>query len=310
MNQQLPIICLMGPTATGKTDLAIELVQRFPLEIISVDSAMVYRDMNIGTAKPTLEALLKAPHRLINLRDPAEPYSVGNFRVDVQAAIEEIRQQGKVPLLVGGTMLYFYILQNSMASLPEADQTIREALVIEAERIGWPAMHKKLEVVDPVTASQLHPNDSQRIQRALEIYEITGQSMTSLQNLHSSKPFPYKFINIILEPQDRKHLHDRIAERFANMLAQGFLEEVKQLRKRNDLNVQLPSIRTVGYRQAWAYFDGQYDKEMLKERAVIATRQLAKRQLTWLRRWQEASRFYFENKNLYQQTIQYLKGRL
>lgn len=310
MYPKKPIISLMGPTASGKTDLAIALIQHFPVEIISVDSAMVYRGMNIGTAKPTPEALKKAPHHLIDLCDPVMPYSAGHFRTDALALIEEIIARNKIPLLVGGTMLYFHVLQNGVASLPIADPLIRETLTQEADAIGWPQMHEKLKQIDPEMSAQLHPNDSQRIQRALEVYKITGKTMTELQATQIAEALPYRFITIALEPKNRKHLHYRIEQRFQSMMATGFLEEVKQLKLREDLHPKLPSIRTVGYRQAWSYLSGEYAIKTMQDRAVFATRQLAKRQLTWLRRWKNVSRFYFEDQHLQNQVIRYLQKEL
>ncbi len=308
MNQSMqPVICLMGPTATGKTELAIRLVQQFPCEIVSVDSAMVYRDMNIGTAKPTPEELIKAPHQLIDLCDPVIAYSAGGFRQDAIAAMIKIINRGKIPLLVGGTMLYFHVLQNGMAVLPKAEDAVRESLLREAEKIGWQGLYRKLQHIDPKMAVQLHPNDSQRIQRALEIYEITGQTMTELRKVHSAQSLPYTFVNLIIEPQDRGCLHRRIEQRFKLMLKAGFLEEVAQLKSRHDLHDGLPSIRTVGYRQVWAYLNNEYSKEKMQERVIIATRQLAKRQLTWLRSWNMSCRFYFEDQRLFSQLALYLE---
>jgi len=304
---QPAVICLMGPTATGKTKLAIKLVQQFPCEIVSVDSAMVYCGLNIGTAKPTPEALIKAPHWLIDLCDPAIAYSAGRFRQDAIAAMIKIINRGKIPLLVGGTMLYFHVLQNGMAVLPKAEDAVRRHLLREAEKIGWQGLYTKLRHIDPEMAAQLHPNDSQRIQRALEIYEITGQTMTELHKAHSAQSLPYTFVNLIIEPQDRGCLHHRIEQRFQRMLKAGFLEEVVQLKSRHDLHAGLPSIRTVGYRQAWAYLNNEYSKEKMQERVIVATRQLAKRQLTWLRSWKKSTRFYFENKRLFSQLSLYLK---
>lgn len=302
MEKQLAnIICLMGPTATGKTELAIKLKDDFPVEIVSVDSAMVYRHMDIGTAKPTPEELIKAPHHLINLRDPAAPYSAGDFRLDVERVIQSILKRGKIPLLVGGSMLYFHILQNGVAQLPSADERIRINLLEEAKNFGWAFMHKKLERIDPKIADQIHPNDSQRIQRALEVFTISGNSMSSLQKKAIKTFSNYRFINITLEPADRKNLHERIRKRFLVMLEKGFLDEVEQLWKREDLTTDLPSIKCVGYRQVWSYFDGLYDQVTLQEKIIVATRQLAKRQLTWLRHWNPVWRFYFEDNNCYQQ---------
>ena len=289
------IICLMGPTACSKTNLAIELAQKFPFEIISVDSAMVYRGMDIGTAKPTAEELALAPHRLINICDPAEAYSVGRFCEDAKREIKDIHQHGKIPLLVGGTMLYFHLLQTGLTDLPGADEAIRANINAEAESLGWAAMHTKLRDIDPVSAAHIHPNDSQRIQRALELYYYTGQTMTERHASQIFKPLPYDIVNFIIAYKNRKTLHQRIAMRFDAMLDQGLIEEVKKLYARDDLNENLPSIRTVGYRQVWHYLKGEYDLTTLRERAIIATRQFAKRQYIWLRPWKDAMWFYHED---------------
>jgi tRNA dimethylallyltransferase len=293
------VFCLMGPTASGKTDLAVQLVQHYPFEIISVDSAMVYRGMDIGTAKPTSAELTKAPHHLINICDPASPYSAGKFRQDALQVIDEIVARDKIPLFVGGTMLYFNVLQNGVAQLPTADEAIRLSLNNKAKQLGWPAMHQQLQSIDPVIAKKLHPNDSQRIQRALEVHQICGKTMTELQKSQTLTQPPFQFINISIDVSDRIKLHQRIEKRFEIMLNQGFLEEVAQLKQRSDLHSMLPAIRTVGYRQAWSYLDGLYDQATMKQRAIIATRQLAKRQLTWLRRWKNLTTYQMDDKNLY-----------
>ena len=289
-----PVIFLMGPTCSGKTAAAIELVQRLPLEIISVDSAMVYRGMDIGTAKPTPEVLARAPHRLIDIRDPRASYSAGEFRTDALAAIDAIRQRGRVPLLVGGTGLYFRALERGLSPLPPADAATREALKAEADRQGWPALHARLATVDPQAAARIHPNDPQRIQRALEVHALTGRSLTDWWGAHVSE-FPYTVWKLVLCPGDREELHRRAAARFQQMLATGFLEEVQRLRDRGDLHPDLPAMRVVGYRQAWAHMEGRYDRAAMIRGAVTATRQLAKRQLTWLRaepgaQWLDACR--------------------
>ena len=272
----------MGPTASGKTDLAVELVRRFPFEIISVDSAMVYQGMDIGTAKPDQQTLEIAPHRMIDFLDPALPYSAAGFRDDALREIELIIQEGKVPLLVGGTMLYYKALLQGLSELPAADADIRNALLHEAGRFGWEHMHRRLEDVDPEAAARIHPNDPQRIQRALEVYELTGQSLTHWQT-KPIDPFPYQFRCLGLIPSDRGWLHDRIARRFRLMLEQGFEQEVQALYERGDLDDNMPSIRAVGYRQMWHYLRGDISREEMVERGIIATRQLAKRQHTWLR---------------------------
>ncbi|MDT8388216.1 MAG: tRNA (adenosine(37)-N6)-dimethylallyltransferase MiaA [Thiogranum sp.] len=276
-------VFLMGPTASGKTGVAVELVQQLPLEIISVDSALVYRGMDIGTAKPTAEVLRAAPHRLIDIRDPAESYSAAAFRADALNEMDEIVSRGKIPLLVGGTMLYFNALERGLSALPAADPEMRARLEAEARRDGWQTLHRRLEAIDPEAAQRIHPNDPQRIQRALEVYELTGESLTALCERGRNPAPGYRFLKIILAPADREYLHARIERRFRLMVEQGFLEEVGALRGRGDLHPELPAMRAVGYRQAWAYLDGELAQQDWQERAVIATRQYAKRQLTWLR---------------------------
>ncbi|MEA3242746.1 MAG: tRNA (adenosine(37)-N6)-dimethylallyltransferase MiaA [Pseudomonadota bacterium] len=273
----------MGPTASGKTGVAVELVQRLPLEIISVDSALVYRGMDIGTAKPDAETLRIAPHRLIDIRDPSEVYSVAEFRDDALREMEAIRARGNTPLLVGGTMLYFRALQQGLSDLPGADSGVRAQLEAEAREKGWQAMHTRLRRVDPQSAARIHPNDTQRIQRALEVYELSGLPLSELCAAGRQAPPAYRFLKIILAPEQREVLHQRIRQRFELMLAQGFLDEVRRLRAGRDLNPGLPSMRAVGYRQAWAHLEGELSQGEWVERAVIATRQYAKRQLTWLR---------------------------
>lgn len=272
----------MGPTAAGKTDLALDIANRFPVEIISVDSALVYRGMDIGTAKPEPEILSQYPHHLVNIIDPTESYSVGAFRADALKLMAEITARGNVPLLVGGTMLYFKALEHGLADLPVADMEIRAQLEYEAEQYGLVHLHERLSVVDPISAARIHINDPQRLQRALEVYEITGKSLTELTNVTTSQ-LPYRIIKLILSPFDRAVLHQRIARRYQSMVAKGFIDEVKALRRRKDCHPDLPSIRAVGYRQAWSHLAGEYDQEEMIEKAIIATRQMAKRQLTWLR---------------------------
>jgi len=276
------VIFLMGPTCSGKTAAAIELVQRLPLEIVSVDSAMVYRGMDIGTAKPTPEVLRRAPHRLIDIRDPSQSYSAGEFRRDALAAIEAIHGAGRVPLLVGGTGLYFRALERGLAPLPPADAAIRATLRAEADRLGWPALHARLAAIDPPAAARIHPNDPQRIQRALEVHALTGRSLTEWWAAHGGE-LPYGVWKFVLCPADREELRRRVEARFHQMLSEGFLEEVRRLRDRGDLHPDLPAMRVVGYRQAWAHLDGRCDRSGMTRAAVTATRQLAKRQLTWLR---------------------------
>ncbi|HSI38668.1 MAG TPA: tRNA (adenosine(37)-N6)-dimethylallyltransferase MiaA [Methylotenera sp.] len=274
----------MGPTASGKTGAAVELYSKLPVEIISVDSALVYRDMDIGTAKPDAETLAKAPHHLIDIIDPTSAYSAANFRTDALRLMADITARGKIPLLVGGTMLYFKALQGGLSGLPEANPEVRTRLDARAALIGWPAMHEKLALVDADTAARLQPNDAQRIQRALEVFEITGESMTALYAKQTSEALPYKLLKIALVPSDRKVLHERIALRFDQMLAAGFIDEVKALKaKYPELTPDSTSMRCVGYRQALEHLAGEYDAAELRDRGIFATRQLAKRQLTWLR---------------------------
>jgi len=282
-----PAIFLMGPTASGKTALAVSLVERFPLEIVSVDSALVYRDMNIGTAKPDAATLSRAPHHLLDIRDPTESYSAAAFCADAQRLMADITARGKVPLLVGGTMLYFRALLQGLDDLPRADPALRKKREIEAASRGWPALHVELAQVDPVTAQRLSPNDSQRIGRALEIYQLTGKPMSALLD-QAQTALPYRVLQLALIPSDRAVLHQRIATRFDTMLAEGLLDEVEALRKTYALTSDLPAMRAVGYRQAWAYLDGAIDRAGLREQGLAATRQLAKRQLTWLRSWPDA----------------------
>lgn len=274
----------MGPTASGKTGAGVDLYSKLPVEIISVDSALVYRDMDIGTAKPDADTLAKAPHHLINIIDPTSAYSAASFRSDALRLMAEITARGRVPLLVGGTMLYFKALEGGLSGLPEANQEVRARLDARAALIGWPAMHEKLALVDPETAARLQPNDAQRIQRALEVFEITGESMTALYAKQTSEAIPYKVLKIALVPSDRKVLHERIALRFDQMLVAGFINEVKALKaKYPQLTPESTSMRCVGYRQALEYLAGEYDAAELRDRVIFATRQLAKRQLTWLR---------------------------
>jgi tRNA dimethylallyltransferase len=279
------VVALMGPTASGKTAAALELARHVPVEIISVDSALVYREMDIGTAKPTAEERASVPHHLIDILDPSEAYSAMQFRQDTLRLVEEIRARGKLPLLVGGTMLYFKALQDGLDELPQADLEVRAQLDREAAELGVPALHARLATLDPETYARLKPNDSQRIQRALEIITLTGQPMSQLLAKAPKAELPFRLLSIALEPSDRSVLHERIARRFDTMLNQtgGLLEEVQRLRARGDLHLGLPSIRCVGYRQAWEYLDGTYDFATLREKGIAATRQLAKRQLTWLR---------------------------
>jgi len=285
----------MGPTAAGKTDLAIELTKVLPCELISVDSALVYRGLDIGSAKPSKEILAAYPHRLIDIRDPAESYSAAQFRADALEAMADITARGKIPLLVGGTMLYYKALIEGLADMPAADAAVRAELEAQAEALGLAELHRQLADVDPESAARIHPNDPQRLIRALEVYRVSGESMTA----HRQRQFaesraadagagghlPYTVASLAIAPADRHILHKRIALRFSQMLEQGFVDEVRTLRARSDLHAGLPSIRAVGYRQVWDYLDGKLTENEMRERGIIATRQLAKRQFTWLRGW-------------------------
>ncbi|EJD6368229.1 tRNA (adenosine(37)-N6)-dimethylallyltransferase MiaA [Providencia rettgeri] len=278
-------IFLMGPTASGKTALAIELRKHLPVEIISVDSALIYRGMDIGTAKPTAEELSQAPHRLIDILDPALPYSAADFRRDALNVMGEITAQGKIPLLVGGTMLYFKALLEGLSPLPSADPAIRSEIEQIAQKQGWDEIHRRLAEVDPVAAARIHPNDPQRLSRALEVYLISGQTLTEMTQT-AGEELPYNVFQFAIAPQDRKILHERIEQRFHQMINAGFEDEVRALYQRGDLHVDLPSIRCVGYRQMWSYLDGEISHDEMIYRGVCATRQLAKRQITWLRGWE------------------------
>lgn len=275
----------MGPTASGKTALAIELCQALPCEIISVDSALIYKEMDIGTAKPTAEELAQAPHRLIDILDPVQSYSVAEFRRDALAAMQDITERGRIPLLVGGTMMYYKALTDGLSTLPQADPLVRAEIEEQAEKNGWQALHQELQGIDPVSAQRIHPNDPQRLSRALEIYRISGKSMTEL-SLNKQPSAPYQFSQFAIAPSDRHILHDRIAQRFDIMLNSGFEAEVARLKSRADLHLDLPSMRCVGYRQMWQFLNGENNYQEMREKGLAATRQLAKRQLTWLRSWQ------------------------
>ena len=283
MRQLPPAIFLMGPTASGKTSVAVELAQRLPVELISVDSALVYRDMNIGTAKPDAATLARAPHHLIDIIDPTETYSAAAFRHDAQHLMADITARKKIPLLVGGTMLYFKALREGLSALPEADTEVRAVLDAEIAQHGIAQLHRELAKVDAETAVRLAPNDTQRIQRAMEIYRITGQPMSELIRLQKRHELPYRILSIALVPSDRAQLHARIAARFKAMLELGLLDELKMLRSKYPLHPDLPSMRCVGYRQAWQHLEGEISEAELLDKGVAATRQLAKRQLTWLR---------------------------
>ncbi|MET0937523.1 MAG: tRNA (adenosine(37)-N6)-dimethylallyltransferase MiaA [Luteibacter sp.] len=284
-------IFLMGPTASGKTALACALADRFPVGLISVDSALVYRGLDIGSAKPDAATLARYPHELVDIRDAAQPYSAADFRTDALAAMDRAANAGRVPLLVGGTGLYFRAVQRGLSDLPEADPMVRERLAAEAATVGWDALHARMAERDPVAGDRIRPGDAQRIQRALEVMELTGRPLTELQNRANHAPFPWRMLKLALLPDDRKALHARIALRFDTMLADGFLDEVRGLRARGDLHPDLPAIRAVGYRQAWEFLDGQGDATNLRDRGIYATRQLAKRQITWLRSELDARTF-------------------
>jgi len=283
-NRPLAVL-LMGPTAAGKTDLAMALHECLGCELISVDSAMVYRGMDIGTAKPSAEELARAPHRLIDIRDPADPYSAEDFRQDALREMAAISETGGIPLLVGGTMMYYKHLTEGVANLPSSDPEVRAGIEALAAEGGLSAVHEALAEVDPASAQRIHVNDPQRLMRALEVQRISGRAMTELWREQRRETFPYRTLSIAVSPSERAVLHGRIAQRFDAMLAGDFLEEVAALRERADLHPGLPSMKSVGYRQAWEHLDGHYGREEFRERGVIATRQLAKRQLTWLRRW-------------------------
>ena len=273
---------LLGPTASGKSTLAMELAGRFPLEIVSVDSAQVYRGMDVGTAKPSLAERERVRHHLIDLIEPMESYSAGRFRADAVRAIGEIQGRGKVPLIVGGTMLYYRALAQGIDALPQAEPGLRAQIDARAARHGWPALHADLAKVDSVTAARLSPNDAQRIQRALEVFELSGKPISELQKSTAAE-LPFRLQAYALVPDDRAELHRRIAERFERMLQDGLVEELKALRRKHALHAGLPSMRCVGYRQVWGYLENEYGEAELREKGIAATRQLAKRQLTWLR---------------------------
>jgi len=310
MSEPLPTaIFLMGPTASGKTDLAIELCKHLPVEIISVDSALIYRDMDIGTAKPSAAELEKAPHRLINILDASESYSVARFYDDASREMQDIVSKGRIPLLVGGTMMYFRVLRDGIASMPSADEQVRSEINTLAAEHGWPYIHDLLAKVDPESAARIKPTDPQRLQRALEVYRVSGKTLTqhwaeqkTLQKNNigdtgnkeedgytvfesAIPPVPFRILSFAIAPSDRKVLHERIAQRFKLMLESGFQKEVECFRSRGDVALDMPSMRCVGYRQMWEYLDGEYDYDRMVEKGIVATRQLAKRQLTWLRAW-------------------------
>ena len=279
-----PAIFIMGPTASGKTALAMSLMKHLPVELISVDSALIYRGMDIGTAKPTAEELADAPHRLIDILDPTQAYSAADFRADALREMAEITARNKIPLLVGGTMLYFKALLEGLSPLPQANAAVRERIEKQAQEQGWNALHDQLSEIDPVAAMRIHPNDPQRLSRALEVFYISGKTLTELTKI-SGETLPYRVHQFAIAPTRRELLHSRIEERFSQMLSNGFEDEVRTLLARGDLHTDLPSIRCVGYRQMWSYLSGEFDYDEMVYRGVCATRQLAKRQMTWLRGW-------------------------
>lgn len=303
-------ILLMGPTASGKTDLAVELVEKLNADIISVDSAMVYKGMDIGSAKPSAQELARAPHRLIDICDPAEPYSAARFRDDALREMADISSQGKIPLLVGGTMLYYKTLLEGMHNLPDSDPIVRARLQQRLDSEGLARLHQELAEIDPESASRIHENDPQRTLRALEVFAITGKPLSQLHAEQEDNDFPYRTLQIALAPQDRSYLHQRIEKRFQQMMEQGFLQEVEALYQRGDLNPDLPSIKSVGYRQMWQYLEGELSLGEAIERGIIATRQLAKRQFTWLRSWKNLH--WVESQQpidtLYTETVQLLNS--
>lgn len=301
----LPILCLAGPTASGKSASTHILAQHWPIEVIVMDSATIYRDMDIGTAKPSTEEQAAIPHHLLDIRDPAESYSAAEFATDATRLIQEIRARGHYPVLCGGTMLYYKALREGLNDLPQADPTIRQQLDERAQEIGWPGMHEELTRIDPVTAARLAPRDSQRIQRALEIFHISGKTMSDwLKDKAQPQEGSHQYVTMSLEPEDRSWLHKRIAVRYHDMIEQGLLQEVEKLYQRPDLHPGLPSIRCVGYRQLWSYLDGEVSLDLAIEQAIAATRQLAKRQLTWLRSEPERQQFNCQNPQAAEQIVQ------
>lgn len=313
-----PVVFLMGPTASGKTGVAMQLAHDLPFDLISVDSTLVYRGLDIGTAKPTPEELALAPHQLIDIRDPAEVYSVADFLKDAHAAIGRSHAQGRIPLLVGGTMMYFNALLHGLADMPQADPALRARLEERAAEQGWPALHQELAAIDPDTAESLHPNHSQRIVRALEVYYLSGQTMSALRRRQNHPPLHQEFevVQLALVPRNRAILHQRIERRFLAMLNQGFEDEVRILHQRGDLSTNLPAVRAVGYRQMWEYLSGDSTRDEMVERAIAATRQLAKRQLTWLRKWPDLNTIHIDSPDGHElavseikwQALNYLEG--
>jgi tRNA dimethylallyltransferase len=304
------VVCLMGPTASGKSGLAVELAQCHGYDISSVDSALVYKGRDIGTAKPKAELLSKAPHRLIDIIDPLESYSAADFVVDAVEQAEEILLKGKTPLLVGGSMMYFNALQKGLAEMPKADAAVRAEIEREAQEKGWVALHEELQKIDPDAALRIHPNDPQRLQRALEVYRLTGKSMTQLWAQQEAVSLPFDMINMAVMPKERSVLHARIEQRFYDMMDQGFLAEVEGLYRRGDLSIDMPSMRCVGYRQLWQYLEGVDLLDDAIFKGVVASRQLAKRQLTWLRGWDDLMIFDSLSKDLLSETLNYIESRI
>jgi tRNA dimethylallyltransferase len=303
-------VFLMGPTASGKTELAAGLIRHFPVEIISVDSAMVYRGMAIGTARPDAGLLRAAPHRLIDFRDPGEPYSAAEFRRDALAEMAAITASGRIPLLVGGTLLYFRALERGLSAMPPADPGVRARLDAEARRIGLDGLHARLRQIDPIAAARIHAHDPQRIQRALEVYDLTGQPLSEFHEQGREAEFPYRLTRLIVAPRDRLLLQARIERRFRDMLAAGLVDEVRALYERGDLSAELPALRAVGYRQVWAFLAGCTSYEDMVKQAIVATRRYAKRQMTWLRGEIDAKWFVAEDPGVAEQLRRYLDSRL
>lgn len=304
------VVCLMGPTASGKTGLAVELAEHHNFEIISVDSALVYKGMDIGTAKPDAELLARAPHRLIDIIDPLESYSAADFVFDAVEQSQEILAKGKTPLLVGGTMMYFNALQKGLAEMPQANAELRAVIEVEAAEKGWVALHEELRAIDPEAASRIHPNDPQRLQRAIEVYRLTGKTMTQFWAQQEAVSLPFDMINMAVMPKERSVLHARIERRFYDMMDWGFLAEVENLYKRGDLSIDMPSMRCVGYRQLWQYLEGDDLLDDAIFKGVVASRQLAKRQLTWLRGWDDLMIFDSLSKDLLTETLNYIESRI
>jgi tRNA dimethylallyltransferase len=304
------VVCLVGPTAAGKTEVAMHLAERFPFDIVSVDSAMVYRHMNIGTAKPSADVLARAPHRLVDILDPWESYSAGQFREDALREIDDICSAGRLPLLVGGTFLYFRALEQGLADLPQADQEVRARIDARAERFGWAAMHEELASLDPPTAARLKPTDRQRIQRALEVIELSGEKLSDLHTKQVSQPAEYEYLRVALLPSDRNELHERIAQRFDAMLEGEFVAEVERLREMPLMSAECSSMRAVGYRQIWACLEGRIGQSEATRQAVVATRRLVKRQLTWLRSEPGAAEFDCLQPDVAAQVGRFITGQI